>query len=445
MYIRYQIGNPSIKTESVVQKLEVTDGKMPGWGYNRQQRSMSYCLGEKDLVYGLGETVRGMNKRGWRYISNNADETFHEEEKNSLYSSHNFFVIISAGKSIGIYVDTPGVVEFDIGYTKLNQIILRFEEFDADLYYKEGRSPQEVIREFRELTGRSYIPPRWAFGYGQSRFSYMDEDEIRTLIKSYKKAGFPIDSVYLDIDYMEEFKSGSCSVTTGTGAYLIATVDSVPEYLSEDIICNYSAVKEKYILECSVLTCCSAFDWYIRNFYDWKKPDYDAINFALSKKYSRRSSCMVLPYFQGRGTPDWNATANATFHKINLGHDREDILKALLEGIFVEIDNNMDNLRKYVDITQASISGGLANSRIMNQMQADVYGIPLSRLKDTEATANGAFMIGAVSMGLCESLDKAFEQILQYTEKENYSVNMEMHRNYIELKKEMKQLYKKLY
>ncbi len=43
------------------------------------------------------------------------------------------------------------------------------------------------------------------------------------------------------------FKSGSCSVTTGTGAYLIATVDSVPEYLSEDIICNYSAVKEKYI------------------------------------------------------------------------------------------------------------------------------------------------------------------------------------------------------
>lgn len=206
MYIRYQIGNPSIKTESVVQKLEVTDGKMPGWGYNRQQRSMSYCLGEKDLVYGLGETVRGMNKRGWRYISNNADETFHEEEKNSLYSSHNFFVIISAGKSIGIYVDTPGVVEFDIGYTKLNQIILRFEEFDADLYYKEGRSPQEVIREFRELTGRSYIPPRWAFGYGQSRFSYMDEDEIRTLIKSYKKAGFPIDSVYLDIDYMEEYK-----------------------------------------------------------------------------------------------------------------------------------------------------------------------------------------------------------------------------------------------
>ena len=49
MYIRYQIGNPSIKTESVVQKLEVTDGKMPGWGYNRQQRSMSYCFRRKRI------------------------------------------------------------------------------------------------------------------------------------------------------------------------------------------------------------------------------------------------------------------------------------------------------------------------------------------------------------------------------------------------------------
>ena len=75
-----------------MQKLEVTDGKMPGWGYNRQQRSMSYCLGEKDLVYGLGETVRGMNKRGWRYISNNADETFHEEEKKFIIFFPQFFL-----------------------------------------------------------------------------------------------------------------------------------------------------------------------------------------------------------------------------------------------------------------------------------------------------------------------------------------------------------------
>ena len=206
MYTRYQIGKPSIDTESVLQKPAVTAGSLPGWRCDAEQKTLTFLMGEKDQVYGLGATVRGINKRGWRYISNNADETFHEEEKNSLYSSHNFFVIASAERSIGIYVDTPSVVEFDIGYTELNQFIIRFEDYDADLYYMKGETPQEVIRAFRQLTGRSYIPPRWAFGYGQSRFSYMDEDEIRTLVKTYKEAGFPIDSVYLDIDYMEEYK-----------------------------------------------------------------------------------------------------------------------------------------------------------------------------------------------------------------------------------------------
>ena len=95
MCIRYQIGMPNIQTEAVVQELEVTAGKMPGWNYDEPHREMSYNLHKQDLVYGLGATIRGMNKRGWLYISNNADETFHEEEKNSLYSSHNFFVIIT--------------------------------------------------------------------------------------------------------------------------------------------------------------------------------------------------------------------------------------------------------------------------------------------------------------------------------------------------------------
>ena len=50
MYIRYQIGNPSIKTESVVQKLEVTDGKMPGWGYNRQV-AVHFAMHEFNLYF----------------------------------------------------------------------------------------------------------------------------------------------------------------------------------------------------------------------------------------------------------------------------------------------------------------------------------------------------------------------------------------------------------
>ena len=60
--------------------------------------------------------------------------------------------------------------------------------------------------------------------------------------------------------------------------------------------------------------------------------------------------CLVLPYFQGRSTPDWNSKAQAVFSNISLATKRQDILKGILEGVFIEINNNIQRLKKYVDI-----------------------------------------------------------------------------------------------
>ncbi|MDD7326662.1 MAG: glycoside hydrolase family 31 protein, partial [Lachnospiraceae bacterium] len=80
---------------------------------------------------------------------------------------------------------------------------------DADIYEITGNgenSPRAIVREFRGLTGKSYIPPLWAFGFGQSRWGYRTEDDVREVADRYEKAGVPLDSIYLDIDYMERYK-----------------------------------------------------------------------------------------------------------------------------------------------------------------------------------------------------------------------------------------------
>ncbi len=77
---------------------------------------------------------------------------------------------------------------------------------DFELYLIQGETPDEIVRQFRGLTGRSYIPPLWAFGYGQSRWSYCSEEEVRQVVKNYRENHIPLDSVYLDIDYMERYK-----------------------------------------------------------------------------------------------------------------------------------------------------------------------------------------------------------------------------------------------
>lgn len=60
---------------------------------------------KKDAVYGLGENVRGINKRGWIYESNCSDDPFHREDKRSLYGAHNFIILAGEDRQFGLFID----------------------------------------------------------------------------------------------------------------------------------------------------------------------------------------------------------------------------------------------------------------------------------------------------------------------------------------------------
>lgn len=172
--------------------------------------SIKYTLGAADRVYGLGEAVRGINKRGWIYETYCSDDPLHTETKRSLYGAHPF-VIVDGERVFGLFVDYPDRVVFDIGYTNINEINIRVGAPDYTLYVIEGDTPSDVAVSFRKLIGKSYIAPFWAFGFQQSRWSYYTSRDVETVIRSYRDNGFPLDAVYLDIDYMEDFKDFTVS------------------------------------------------------------------------------------------------------------------------------------------------------------------------------------------------------------------------------------------
>ena len=210
MIQHYRFGHP-IHTGAVLDKptMDITPVMdFPGWDISPSNGSLSKTLSESMRVFGLGETVRGMNKRGWIYISNNTDDPNHDEDKRSLYASQNFILLASPEEEEveGIFVDDPGTVRFDIGYTELNRLIICSESGNADIYRFTADSADEIVRQFRAITGQSYIPPKWAFGFGQSRGGYKSEEDIRAVFTRYQDASVPLDSIYLDIDYMERYK-----------------------------------------------------------------------------------------------------------------------------------------------------------------------------------------------------------------------------------------------
>lgn len=208
MITKYTYGNP-FQTDAVVQKLEVQNGDVPYFtvAKTEEQLQFEYTLENEEKVYGLGENVRGINKRGWIYKSCCADEPNHLEDRTSLYASHNFLVLDGGKEQFGVFFDYPGIITFDVGYTHLNELKITLSEPDADVYVMTGESILDIVKQFRQLIGRSYIPPKWAFGYQQSRWGYMNEDDIREVVKGHREKKIPLESIYMDIDYMERFKN----------------------------------------------------------------------------------------------------------------------------------------------------------------------------------------------------------------------------------------------
>ena len=208
MAVRYAFGEMIMETGAVAGSFREGQGVPSGWRLEEEaQGGFSLCreLKKQERVYGLGETLRGMDKRGWLYTSNNVDDPVHLEGKHSLYASHNFLLFVGE-ESFGLFVDNPGKVDFDLGYTRREQVRITVYEGGADVYLIEGENPREVARSFRALIGPSYIPPKWAFGFGQSRWSYPTAEDVREVVRRHREAGVPLDMVYLDIDYMVHYK-----------------------------------------------------------------------------------------------------------------------------------------------------------------------------------------------------------------------------------------------
>ena len=205
MIRKYIYGVP-YDTEAVVTSLPEESGA-PAYGKILTQDgfSFTYIMDKDDIVYGLGEANRGINKRGYCYVSNCSDDPNHTEDKRSLYAAHNF-IVISGKETFGLFFDYPSTLTFDIGYTRMDTLTVSCENADLNLYVIDGESPYDIVKQFRHIIGRSYIPPKFAFGFGQSRWGYKTKEDFRKVAAGYRANHIPLDMIYMDIDYMDSYK-----------------------------------------------------------------------------------------------------------------------------------------------------------------------------------------------------------------------------------------------
>lgn len=135
MVKKYVFGTP-FETEAVTEHMTALSPDS-GVGIGEVSTQEGFCLRCRmetlDVVYGLGEANRGINKRGYLYVSDCTDDPEHAEDKVSLYGAHNF-IVISGETHVGLFFDYPAAICFDIGYTRQDMLTVSCGYADLYLY-----------------------------------------------------------------------------------------------------------------------------------------------------------------------------------------------------------------------------------------------------------------------------------------------------------------------
>lgn len=208
--LRYRFGNP-IDTEAVLEKgNKEVESEIIFNTIISDKLSLSLNLKKTDKVYGLGQNIRGINKRGWIYESFCSDDPNHAPDKKSLYGAHNFFIVDGDDK-FGVFIDFAGKVTFDVGFDNKDKLNVTINGTDVDVYIINGDGLRSITRNFLEIIGKAYVAPKWAFGYMQSRWSYPTGKDVERIADEFIKREIPCDGICLDLDYMENYKDFSLS------------------------------------------------------------------------------------------------------------------------------------------------------------------------------------------------------------------------------------------
>ncbi len=171
------------------------------------QPQMTLRLADGESIFGLGETSGPLNQRGLIREFWNSDVLGHAScihpGLRNLYVSIPFALSLRQGRAGGLFWDNPARQTWDIGCTELDEFRLRASARAGSLYLFLGPTPAEAVARFTELTGRIPLPPRWALGYHQSRYSYASRAELERVAREFRRRQIPCDALHLDIHHMD--------------------------------------------------------------------------------------------------------------------------------------------------------------------------------------------------------------------------------------------------
>jgi alpha-glucosidase len=167
---------------------------------------MSKASRDGECFYGLGDKATQMNLKGKRLENFATDQYAFNKDQEPLYKVVPFYIGLQKKQSYGIFFDNTFRTYFDFCHERRNVTSFWAEGGEMNYYFIYGPQMQDVVTTYTDLTGKPELPPLWALGYHQCKWSYFPESNVKEITAKFRALQIPCDAIYLDIDYMDGFR-----------------------------------------------------------------------------------------------------------------------------------------------------------------------------------------------------------------------------------------------
>ncbi|MCA1576226.1 MAG: glycoside hydrolase family 31 protein [Acidobacteria bacterium] len=168
--------------------------------------AVSKKLGFDERFYGLGEKAARLDKRRGFFVNWNSDTPGYTEGKDPIYQTIPFYLGLQRGVAYGIFFDNSYRSYFDFGRSSNQRAWFGAEGGEVNYYFFYGPSIKKILGRYADLTGHMPLPPLWALGNQQSRWSYYPDTMVEEVVRQYRERDLPLDVIHLDIDYMRGYR-----------------------------------------------------------------------------------------------------------------------------------------------------------------------------------------------------------------------------------------------
>ncbi len=172
--------------------------------FNGSEFRVSETMPDDEHYFGLGDKTGPLDHRDIAFTNWNTDAFGWQESTDPLYKTIPFFLAMRKGTAYGLFLDNTYRSWFDFGKEARDRYSFGSEGGALDYYFFYGPTPKHVIEQFTQLVGRTPLPPLFALGYQQCRYSYYPESQVEDIAAEFRKRKIPADVIYLDIDYQQD-------------------------------------------------------------------------------------------------------------------------------------------------------------------------------------------------------------------------------------------------